>query len=340
MDSEPAEKTEKSIADLVAEYKSAFLHGDRFLEGFGTFLTIDTIGSARKEQRREAEPGEKKDYQSEPFLDTEIGPKYFESLANIEWEMFGAGKKYETMGYVKLIGYIDGFVDLDIDWISEDPKKAYLGKCNAFRHAWFDDMLRAGIKGLKRAGCEITAPPVQYSEKQQEKASSSDLEQKMDLLDKKIDDSLKRSSHFKNYLLAGIAGLYFLAAAAGTASVVFIQNTKKEIDYRISSAYDNAIINAETVFRQRIDAYLNSCAPDVGKDLPLEERLPLVFNMLKDDAKKELVQTVATEGMPLFEARYGQPISEEKIVQNIIDAIKSGRITISDLFQAPDKKNE
>ena len=339
MDSEPVEKTEKSIADLVAEYKSAFLHGDRFLEGFGTFLAIDAIGSARKEQRRDALLTEKHNYNSEPFLDTEIGPKYFESLANIEWEMFSAGKNYETMGYAKLTGYIDGFVDSDIDWIT-DSKSAYLCEYTAFLHAWFDDMLRAGIKGIRRADCEITDLPLQYSEKQLEKVSSSDLEQKMDLLDKKIDDSLKRSSHFKNYLLAGIAGLYLIAAAAVIGSVVFIQNTKKEIDYRISSAYDNAIINAETVFRQRIDAYLNSCAPDVGKDLPLEERLPLVFNMLKEDARKELVQTVAAEGMPMFEARYGQPINEEKIVQNIIDAIKSGKITISDLFQAPGKKNE
>ena len=357
MDSEPAEKTEKSIADLVAEYKSAFLHGDRFLEGFGTFLAIDAIGSARKEQRRDALLSEKPSYNSEPFLDTDLGSNYFDSLAKTEWEIFGAGKKHETISYARLTQFIEEFIDTDIGKIKRSPS-AYLCEYTVFLHAWFDDMLRAGIKGTRRAGCEITDLPLQYSEKKQGKISSVGLEQKVDSLDKKLDTKLDSYtgllSRFKKYSLAGLVGLYVLAATAGIASFVFVQNAKKQlkekeaewekkIDYRINSAYDNAIINVESLFRQKIDSYMNSCAPDIGKGLSLEERLPLVFAQLKEDTKNELVKTTINELIPIFEARYGQPISDEdieRIADKLISMIKSGRITISDLLQAPDKKNE
>lgn len=327
---------------LAEEYKTAFKE-KQYLDGFGEFTIFSEIADIKEEQ----DPKVHSD-RYDPYF----GDFYFASLGSAEANMleFCRNNTADTKSirFFSLRGYVNDVVHRQLS----DLTKASSSLCGEprFVEAWFDEMMRASIRGLRKAGCEIRGLPLQYSEPASAGPDISpaigNLEQKVDSVGKKIDYSVKHSSRSHKYTLIGLAGLYLIAAAAGIASFVFIHNAKKqlgdkeaewksEMNYKINSAYNNVLVNAEVVFRQRIDAYLNSCAPDVGKGLSLEERLPLVFNMLKADAKKELVQTVAAEGMPLFEARYGQPISEEKIVQNIIDAIKSGRITISDLIQPP-----
>jgi len=343
MDDTPDEsKIITPIEQLIAEYKRAYLR-DRQLVDFGSFLTIDAIGNARL-LARENHNSEYDKFESEPILDTEIGPRYFKSLANMQEELTNVGRASNYADFSKITRYVDDMVAIDFDTLKYSASY-YLLESHEFRHAWFDDMLRAGLRGIKKTDCELMDLPVQYRKSfVQNTTSKESAELKGSLL-----AEFRKNSRFRKLTIAGFAGIYLLAAASGIGLTYLYdwagtkfrdkeQEWETKIDEKIDYRTDLAYIRAERTINKKIDSFINMYAPDTGKDLPLEKRLPLVFDMLKEDAKNELVQIVIKEGMPVFEARYGPPISEEKIVQNVIAAIKSGEITWADLMQLPKEK--
>jgi len=330
------------IEQLIAEYKRAYLR-DRQLVDFGSFLTIDAIGNA-KLLARENHDSEYDKFESEPILDTELGPRYFKSLANMEEELTNIGRASDCADFSRITRYVDDMVAMDFDTLKYSASY-YLLESHEFRHAWFDDMLRAGLRGIKKTDCEITDLPVQYRKYFVQNTKSKEAaEFKSSLL-----TEFKKNSRFRKLTIAGFAGIYLLAAASGIGLTCLYDwagnkfssketEWERKIDEKIDYRTDLAYIRAEQTLNNKINSFINMYAPDTEKDLPLEKRLPLVFGMLKEDAKNELVQIVVKEYMPIFEARYGPPISEEKIVQSVIVAIKSGKITLADLMQVPKEK--
>lgn len=337
-------KVDNPIEVIIKEYKTAFLR-DRYLDGFGSFLTIDAVGNAKETARENAEHDDK--YASEPILDTELGPRYFTSLANIDEEMMMVGHANNYSTFSKITKYIEDIVSIDFGKIKYSAS-SYLLDSEEFHHAWFDDMLRAGLRGLRKTNCELSDIPVHYRAKVGQTSISETDNHSKDLKNI-VAGEFKKNSRFRKLTLAGLAGFYVLAAASGIGLVCLydwagsrFKDKEKEwetkIDEKIDYRTDLAYLHAEKTINDKLNSFINTYAPDIGKDLPLEKRLPLVFDMLKEDAKNELLQIFVKEGMPIFEARYGPPISEEKIVQNVIAAIKSGEITWADLMQLPKEK--
>ncbi len=343
---------------LADEYKTALIKY-HYLDGFGPGTIFDEIADINDEKDPKIQSNQ---------YDPNFGDFYFASLGSAEANMIAFGMNNSSdrrILFSTLRAYVN---DVTNQQLLKLPKgSSFLCEESRFVQAWYDEMMRASIRGLRKAGCEIIGLPLQYSEQtsivvSRASPAESSLDAKIDSLAKTVDAkmelSAKYSSRFRKYVLAGIAGLYFTAAVAGIASFVFVQNAKKQLkdkeqewELKINDRTNLAYVSAERVINEKIDSFISMYAPDVGKDLPLEQRLPLVFAQLKADSKKELIDTMATDVMPIVEARiekmYGRQLTQEEM--NIIaeqvkvkfkEMIESGEIDIMKVIMSAGKKEK
>jgi hypothetical protein len=89
MEKRDSGKVYPSIDAVVKEYKRAYTHNNRYLDGFGKFTVIDSIGSIKREKRESSHDPK---FHSDSALDTKLGQNYFSALANQIKDMINSGE--------------------------------------------------------------------------------------------------------------------------------------------------------------------------------------------------------------------------------------------------------
>lgn len=289
------------------EYEAAF-KAHNYLDGFGEFTIFSEIADITQEANPQVDSG---------TYDAEFAKFYFAALGSTEADMFEYGCRKvgnkEDVPYSYVRSYLTERVRKHISDLRESPSM-FLCDEPRFVQAWYDEMMRAAVRGLRTAGCAFRGLPAQYSERNSIAVSGApavgNLEQRIDSLEKGINEELEKSarqsSRFSKYVIAGIAGLYFIAAAAGIASVVFVQNAKKQLrekETELEKKVDDKIADVRYAFNSDLESNiwsiignaLDTYAPNIDKTLPRQERLHAALKVLEENKKAELLETIRAE---------------------------------------------
>lgn len=277
------------IEGLIKEYRHAYAH-HHFLDGFGNFLAIDAMISA-KEKMRENFPEKAGKHESDSAIDTFVGERYFKSLANAELEMHDFGQKKGHVIFSKVRSYVENMADIDFEEISCSPSEFLCGGAE-FIHGWVDDLLRASLRGLNRAGCEILDLPVHYRPLNERTGSHTVNGEK------KNDVSSKNYNSLKRLVLLGFAGVFLMLGVNKSIDFYVFNQTKKDLRQK-EEEWEMRISNVPFQVRYTLegiaDKYIEKYYPDININIPFEEKWYLFWMRVKEDGKQEIKNEITSE---------------------------------------------
>lgn len=323
----------KKLEGKIKEYTRAFRR-DKYLKGFGEFRVDSAVSSIKDE----------KDYQikSDSNLDARFNDFYFSSLALTEIEMEEYGRTNGPPSFAKIEEIIEGDTISELEELGEG-NSAYLCQHPRFIKAWYDEKLRAAIRGLRNAKCQLTLP-AEYK---------MNLDS-FDVPEKRVNELKESVGSVRRYFMMA-AVITIASSVLGWGLFYFIAPKKLEkekqgmytgIDQRISDLRCTVTSDLEKGVWDIIRNAMNLYAPETGKNLSPQERLPIVINSLEKEQKDRLIEQIKTDIIPYFQQQVsynGMPDNEiemhaQQIANKIIEMIKSGKITLSDFLNSEKKE--
>jgi len=288
----------QSVIDSLAKsYKKSYLK-DRSKPGFGKFLMPDVLTDITRDFY------EDKNYHSDPSIHAHIRELYFESLARTEIEMEKNGRLKDSMTFAYLQNGINELVNNHLNKML-DSYSNFLVVESSFSHAWFDDMLRAGLKGLRKTDCELLDLPSHYQSLYEPDSLDSVVSEADNSADKSIQDYFQYS-RLKRLVITGFALTFLGFGVNKTIDFYFLNRAKdqlteketewkSELNNKLSTAYDRLPAEIESSLVQIGSKYIHNYVPGIDKDLSFEKKCEITWKKLKANEKDKFIKDINKE---------------------------------------------
>lgn len=302
---------------LTQEYKTGHDRNHKFLKGFGDFIVMNTYVDI---QDRSGKQKNREKFQSDAW-DYKFLERYFKTLASMEYEMYNLAIEEGHLSWSTIMKYVSGAVASHLDLIKKKHSKIHstirLDE-DTFAWAWTDEMVRAGLRGIRRAGCTRSGVPLHHQGEQEKIPASHDLlkrlesiETKTESIERKLDKQTKSISRTRKIMIAGFAATALLLVGGAYIAHNFFLQKESEWETKVDRMPSQVRYQLESGFKEIGIKYIQMTGFEIDKKLSFEEQWDFFWNQLEDKKKKEFMNYATTN--------LKNSLSDEESLSNLID---------------------